>query len=147
VVLGAVLLVVAAIAAAMLKGGAAGSLTSLQPNSLGLIDPATGHLRESVSIAGTPARVRVSGRRVWVTSDDARTVSLVNSNTPSIARVVQIGEFPSDFAVGKGAVWVINRVRGRLVKISPDYGAILATARIASAVTFSAIDDRYDFDP
>src|SRR5437763_1594890 len=84
------------------------ALTAIRPHALGLIDPATGHLRESVSIAGTPARVRVSGRRVWVTSDDARTASLIDSGTPSIARVAQIGEFPSDFAVGESAVWVID---------------------------------------
>ena len=137
----------AAIAAALLTGGGARALPSLQPNSLGLIDPATGHLRESVSIAGTPARVHVSGRQVWVTSDDARTVSLVDAGSTAIARVVPIGEFPSDFAVGEGAVWVIDRVLGRLVKISPDYGTIVGTATIGSRETLSATDDRYDLDP
>ncbi len=149
VVAGAALLLAAAIAAAVLTGvgGGGSGLASLAPNSLGLVDPATDHLRASVPIAGTPARVQVSGRQVWVTSDDARTASRVNATTPSVARVVQVGEFPSDFALGEGAVWVIDRVRGRLVKISPDYGAVLGTAAIGSTQTLSTTEDRYDLDP
>jgi DNA-binding SARP family transcriptional activator/ABC-type branched-subunit amino acid transport system substrate-binding protein len=147
VVVGAALLLIAALAAALLTSGGGTTLASLQPNSLGLIDPATGLLRASISIAGTPARVQVSGRQVWVTSDDARTVSLVDAGAPSIATVVPVGEFPSDFAVGEGGVWVINRVRGRLVKISRDYRAVLSSAAIGSRETLSATDDRYDLDP
>ena len=144
---GAALLLVAAIAAALLSGGGARALASLQPNSLGLSDPATGHLRASVSIAGTPARVPVNGRQVWVTSDEARTASLVDAGTSLILRVIQIGEFPSDFAVGAGAVWVIDRVRGRLVKISPDYATVVGSAAVRSAETSSTTEDRYDLDP
>jgi DNA-binding SARP family transcriptional activator len=144
---GAALLLVAAIAAALLNGGKARALASLQPNSLGLIDPATGHLLASVSIAGTPARVQVDGRQVWVTSDEARTASLVDAGTSSILRVIQIGEFPSDFAVGAGAVWVIDRVRGRLVKISRDYATVVGSAAVRSAETSSTTEDRYDLDP
>jgi hypothetical protein len=82
-----------------------------------------------------------------VTSDDARTVSLIDPTVPSVSSVVQIGEFPSDFAVGERAVWVIDRVHGRLVRISPDYGTVLSAPTIGSTETLSATDDRYDLDP
>jgi DNA-binding SARP family transcriptional activator/ABC-type branched-subunit amino acid transport system substrate-binding protein len=149
IIVGAAVLLVAAIAAVILAspGGGRVGLASLAPNSLGLIDPSTGQLRASIPVAGTPARLRVSGRKVWVSSDDARTVSLIDSGALSIAKDVQAGEFPSDFAVGKGAVWVIDRVRGRLVKISPDYASVVRSASIGSTETVSAIDDRYDLDP
>jgi DNA-binding SARP family transcriptional activator/ABC-type branched-subunit amino acid transport system substrate-binding protein/streptogramin lyase len=146
--IGAGVLLVAALAAALLSGGDDGaSAVSLQANALGLVDPATGHLRASVPIGGTPARVHTRGGQVWVTSDDARTVALVDARSPAIARVVRIGAFPSDFAVGEGAVWVVNRVRGRLMKISPDYGTVLRTSRIGSTSTLSTLDDRFDVDP
>ena len=146
---GAAVLLVAAIAAAVVAsvGGGGSAAGSLAPNSLGLVDPATGIVRASVAMPGTPARVQVSGREVWVTSDDARTVSRVDAGSSSVASVAQIGGFPSDFAVGEGAIWVIDRVRGRLVKISPDYGTVLGSAAIGSTQTFSATDDRYDLDP
>jgi DNA-binding SARP family transcriptional activator/ABC-type branched-subunit amino acid transport system substrate-binding protein len=146
-VAGAGLLLVAAVSAALLSGGDGTSTLALQANALGLVDPATGHLRASVPLGGTPARVHTAGRQVWVTSDDARTVVMVDTRAPAIARVVRIGQFPSDFAVGEGAVWVVNRVRGRLVKISPDYGTVLRTSRIRSAATLSTLDDRFDVDP
>jgi DNA-binding SARP family transcriptional activator/ABC-type branched-subunit amino acid transport system substrate-binding protein len=146
--IGAGLLLVAALSAALLSGGHDRTpALMLQADALGLVDPATGHLRASVPIGGTPARVHTAGGRVWVTSDDARTVALVDSRTPAIARVVRIGQFPSDFAVGEGAVWVVNRVRGRLVKVSPDYGTVLRTSRIGSTATLSTLDDRFDVDP
>jgi DNA-binding SARP family transcriptional activator/ABC-type branched-subunit amino acid transport system substrate-binding protein len=146
--IGAGLLLAAALAAALLGGGHGGTPTvSLRANALGLVDPATGHLRASVPIGGTPARVHTAGRQVWVTSDDARTVALVDTRAPAIARVVRIRQFPSDFAVGEGAVWVVNRVRGRLVKISPDYGTVLRTSSIGSTTTLSTLDDRFDVDP
>ncbi len=145
---GAGLLLVAALAATVLgRGGGGAGLASLRPDSLGLIDPTTGHLRASVSIAGTPARLQVSGRQVWVTSDAARTVSLVDAGTPAIVRVAQVGAFPSDFAVGEGAVWVVDRQRGRLVKLSPDYGTVLSTSRVGSSDTLSVLDDRNELDP
>jgi DNA-binding SARP family transcriptional activator/ABC-type branched-subunit amino acid transport system substrate-binding protein len=145
-VIGAGLLLVAALSAALLSGGGT-SAVSLQANALGLIDPATGHVRASVPIGGTPARVHTSGGQVWVTSDDARTVALVDARLPAIARVVRIGAFPSDFTVGEGAVWVVNRVRGRLVKISPDYGTVLRRSTVGSTATLSTLDDRFDVDP
>jgi len=145
---GAGLLLVAALAAAVLgRGGGGAGLASLRADSLGLIDPTTGHLRASVSIAGTPARLRVSGRQVWVTSDAARTVSLVDAGSPAIVRVAQVGAFPSDFAVGEGGVWVVDRQRGRLVKLSPDYGTVLSTSAVGSSDTLSVLDDRNELDP
>lgn len=145
---GAALLLAAAIAAgAVAVFGLRGSTSaSLAPDSLGLVDPATNSLRAAISMAGKPARLHVDGRNVWVTSDDARTVSLVRGSTPSIANVIQIGEFPSDFAVGAGGVWVIDRVRGRLVKVSPDYASVVGSVAIGSSQTVSSTDDRYDVD-
>ena len=145
---GAGLLLVAALSAALLSGGRDGThAVRLQANALGLVDPATSQLRASVPIGGTPARVHASGGQVWVSNDDARTVALVDARAPAIARVTRLREFPSDFAVGEGAVWVIDRVRGRLVKLSPDYGTVLGTSRVGSTATLSTIDDRFDVDP
>jgi DNA-binding SARP family transcriptional activator/ABC-type branched-subunit amino acid transport system substrate-binding protein/streptogramin lyase len=149
IAVGAALLAVAAIAAAVLAslGSRRAGLPSLEPNSLGLIDPSTGDIRAALAIAGTPARLQASGRRVWVTSDDARTVSLIDAGTPSIASVVAIGAFPSDFAVGDGGVWVIDRVTRRLVEISPDYPTVVRSVAIGFANVESTTDDRSQIDP
>jgi DNA-binding SARP family transcriptional activator/ABC-type branched-subunit amino acid transport system substrate-binding protein len=137
-------LVLAAAAAALLQGGDGAPTVLLPPNALGLVDPGTGRVRASVPIGGTPARVRASTDEVWVSNDDARTVALVDPRAPGIVRVARIREFPSDFAVGEGAVWVIDRLRGRLVKISREYGAVLHAATIGSTATVSTVDDRFD---
>ena len=145
---GAALLLAAAIAAVAVAmfGGRGSTSASLAPDYLGLVDPATNSLRGAISMAGKPPRLHVDGRDVWVTSDDARTVSLVRGSTPSIANVIPIGEFPSDFAVGAGGVWVIDRVRGRLVKVSAEYASVVGSVAIGSSQTVSSTDDRYDVD-
>jgi DNA-binding SARP family transcriptional activator/ABC-type branched-subunit amino acid transport system substrate-binding protein len=145
--IGGGLLLVAALLVALLSGGGSTPTISLPANALGLVDPTTGHLRASVPIGGTPARVQTSGGQVWVTNDEARTVALIDSEAPAIARVVRVRAFPSDFVVGEGAVWVIDRLSGRLVKISRDYGTVLRTTRTGSTATLSTIDDRFDVDP
>ena len=147
VLIGAGLLLAAALSAVLLSGGDGAPAVSLQANALGLVDPATGHVRASVPIGGTPARVHTSGGQVWVSSDDARTVALVDARVPEIARVARLREFPSDFAAGEGAVWVVDRLRGRLVKVSPDYGTVLVTSKVGSTATLSTIDDRFDVSP
>jgi len=147
VLAGAGLLLVAAASAALLGRGDDEAAVSLPASALGLVDPATGRLRAAVPIGGTPARVNAKGRQVWVGNDDARTVALVDGHPPALTRVARIREFPSDFAVGEGAVWVVNRVHGRLVKISPAYGTVLGTSKIDSAATLSTIDDRFDVGP
>jgi YVTN family beta-propeller protein len=142
----AVVLVIATVAAVLTRGRSASAPISLRANSLGLIDRATGRLRSSVPIAGTPARLRIDGRRVWVTSDDSRTVSLVDSSTGAIARVVPVGTFPSDLAVGEGALWMVNSQSGRLVKINPDYGTVQSLT-LHSSATLSSHHNRNDVDP
>ena len=144
--IGAAILLVAAGAAALLSGGEAPEVT-LQANALGLIDPATGRVRASIPIGGAPARVDASRGQVWVTDDEARTVTLVDSREPAITRVARMRGFPSDFAVGEDALWVIDRLRGRLVKISATYGTVLGRSRAGSTARLSTIDDRYDLDP
>jgi DNA-binding SARP family transcriptional activator/ABC-type branched-subunit amino acid transport system substrate-binding protein/DNA-binding beta-propeller fold protein YncE len=145
--IGAGLLLVAALSAALLSRGGDSPSVSLQANALGLVDPATGQLRAAVPVGGTPARVDTSGGQVWVSNDDAQTVALVDARAPAIAQVARIREFPSDFAVGEGAVWVVDRLRGRLVKISPDYGTVVGTSRVGTTATLSTTDDRFDVSP
>jgi branched-chain amino acid transport system substrate-binding protein len=147
--MGAGLLLAAVLSAALLSGGdrEPAISVSLKANALGLVDPATARLRASVPLGGTPARVHASSGQVWVSNDDARTVALVDPRGPAVARVARIRAFPSDFAVGEGAVWVVDRLRGRLVKISPDYATVVGTSRSGSTATMSTIDDRFDVDP
>jgi branched-chain amino acid transport system substrate-binding protein len=145
---GALLLLCAAIAAALVvSSGGGAAVVSLRPNSLGLVDPATRRVRASVPVAGTPARVHVSGQDMGVTSDDARTVLRLDAGSLAIARVLPVGAFPSDFAVGEGWVWVLDRQRGRLLKISPDYRTVVGTTTIGSTETLSTTDDRNVPDP
>jgi DNA-binding SARP family transcriptional activator/ABC-type branched-subunit amino acid transport system substrate-binding protein/streptogramin lyase len=145
---GAALMLMVAIAAALLTGGRGGSaLTPLHADSLGLIDPATAQPRAAVPIAGTPARLGIGDRQLWVTSDDARTVSMVDSGTPAITRVARVGAFPNDLAVGEGALWIVNGQSGRLVKINPDYGTVQSTTTLRSTAMLSSLHSRNDVDP
>ena len=53
--------------------------------------------------------------------------------------------FPSDIAAGAGSLWVVDGAGGRVVRIQPSYGEILATSRFAPSGEAPA--DRFGFDP
>lgn len=129
---GVLVLTSAATAAALLIGGGHGGLSSIAPNSLGVIDAATRRIVTQIPEPVGAARLASAGERVWVGSDDSGTVSVFDGSTRRITQQVATG-FPSDLAVGEGAAWVVNGRTGFLTKIDPAYGVVVRRVRITSA--------------
>jgi len=131
-----------------LSRGSGGSLApaTVDANSIGVIDPETNGVIADVPIAGSPTRLAVGGKTVWVGNDDSGTVSGLDQRTHAPTKLVTTQGFPSDLAVGEGAIWAIDGRSGVLRKIDPVYGRIAGKARIAA--TNPAYDvGREGFDP
>jgi DNA-binding SARP family transcriptional activator/streptogramin lyase len=148
---GGVALLGGAIAALVLSigggGGAGVQLKGAPPNSVVRVDPGSRRLAASVPVAATPARLAISGKDVWVSSDVARTISRIAPGKPSISSVLRATVFPSDVAGGAHDIWVVSRQRGLLVKLNPSYHRIAASRPIPAAFTLPSEDNRELVDP
>jgi DNA-binding SARP family transcriptional activator/ABC-type branched-subunit amino acid transport system substrate-binding protein/streptogramin lyase len=142
---GALLLVVAAAAAIRLHGGRDAGLESVAADSVGVIDAGSHRIVSETAVAGGPARLADAGGGVWVGSDESQTVSQLDPKTLGVRRLVSVGAFPSDVAVGEQAVWIYDGRSGRVVKVDPSYGVDTATR--ASAPNIAYDSSRADFDP
>ena len=129
---GGLLLVAAAATAALLVATRGSSrISSLAPDSIGVIDAASLRITTQLSLAGRPARLGADGGSVWVGGDEAGTLSAVDAANGSVSGVVATSGFPSDVAVGEGAVWVVDGESGLLAKVDPTYRSVARRVRVA----------------
>jgi len=144
--LGGLILAAAAVAAVLSLGGGTSSGPVLAAvDRVGMIDPRTGAVLASVSVAGAPARLATDGRELWVGGDTSQTLQRIDPGSPGT--VVAVNGFPSALAMGVGSLWMVDALRGTLVKVNPAYGTVVARTSLTGAAREVAISDRAAFDP
>jgi DNA-binding SARP family transcriptional activator len=149
-VVGTLLLAVAAVVAAVeLTSGKAGSVI-VPPNSLARISSDGRRVLSYVGVGSDPAAVAVGADGVWVANAGDGTVTHVDPGTGRVVRTIGIGAEVSDVAVGFGSVWVAGGNDGTVIRIDPALNQIERTITPAaasavgpSAIFFVAVDDRY----
>jgi len=89
------------------------------------VDPGSNEVAGAVRL-GTPPRALASGAgSVWVTNDEAATVSRINPDAVKLeGTAIEVGTLPNDIAVGAGAVWVTSFANGTVTRIDPEAGAV-----------------------
>jgi YVTN family beta-propeller protein len=105
------------------QGGGSSASAAIQPNSVGVLDPANGHVATTFSAGSTPGGVAVGEGATWVTNTNADTVSRINASSNEVNQTIQVGGGPVGVAVGGGAVWVTNGLDGTVSRIDPSAGA------------------------
>jgi peptide/nickel transport system substrate-binding protein len=98
------------------QGGGSTASAAVEPNSVGVIDPANGHISSVVSVGTTPGGIAEGAGATWVTNINGGTVSRISpgSNDP---QPIQVGGGPAAVAVGGRAVWVTNGLDGTVSRI------------------------------
>jgi DNA-binding SARP family transcriptional activator len=144
-----VMLVAAAVAVAVIQTVRTDRAPSrpavpLTYSALAAFAPSAGTVDAAIALPGV-GRVAVAGGLAWVGDDDSRTLSAVSTRTRRIVRIVRVGIFPSDIAAGDGSLWVVDGARGRVLRIQPSYGRIVARLRFRPSG--EAPGDRFGFDP
>ncbi len=115
-----VLLAIAAVAAFLLTRGS-GGLSSVSPNSVGVIDPSSNELVGEVPVGRAPEAITTGLGGVWVTNIDDETVSRIDpGETTARVAAIPVGDYPSDLTIGGGAVWVALGALAEVVQINPD---------------------------
>jgi YVTN family beta-propeller protein len=110
----AALLVLAAIVSFLLvyRGGTA--TTRLGPDRLGVIDPRSGRLVDSVAVGTDVTSIAAGEGAVWAVSETAAAGVRIGAKTHE-AKTIGLPVAPEALAVGRDAVWVVGE--GKLVGV------------------------------
>jgi class 3 adenylate cyclase len=108
---------IVALAVALLNRGA-GAGVVLRPNSVAVIDPATGKPIADVPLPSQPGDVVAGRRYVWVAEDASGSVERIDGRSHR-TKAVGLGFDPAALAVGRGAVWAYDAANGQAAEIDP----------------------------
>ena len=111
---------VAVIAALLLAGGSSG-LAGVSPNSVGVIDSASGELVDAVQVGIDPLAIAHGAGGVWVANVEDETISRIDPQTRQLVRTgIAVGDYPSDVITGAGDVWVALGATAELVRVNAE---------------------------
>ncbi len=110
------------------------TVITVPPNAVGIIDPKTNRIVGQVPVGIGPGPVAVGNGYVWVGIDDDRNriVWRIDLRTHANAGTVPIDNAtPTGITAGGLGVWVAEGRVGRLARIDPQYGRVVATKDVA----------------
>jgi DNA-binding SARP family transcriptional activator/DNA-binding beta-propeller fold protein YncE len=124
VIIGAVLLLLAAVSAALINNHTARVAITTHPAGLMVaIAPATDRTVTAIPVGRAPGDIAVGGGSVWVLSNDDLTISQINPQTREVLNTFAAGAGPLRLAYGDGSLWV-GSIAGRPL-LNPDLGSLV----------------------
>ena len=141
---GAALIAVAVIVAALIATlGSKGAIVA-HPNSIAAVDPSSRKVAAAVPVGDAPTIVAASDRWVWVinSNDGAGTISRIDPRRKRVVSTFSVGGSPSDLLAAGGSLWVGTK-EGRVLEIEPATDIEIASWRLPNAGRSSPfVDDR-----
>jgi serine/threonine protein kinase len=129
------LLVIAAVSAFLLTRGS-GGLSSVAPDSVGVIDPGSNDLIGEIPVGKQPRAITTGAGAVWVANEDDKTVMRIDPlDTTSRPDLITIDGFPTDVNVGAGDVWVALGPPGEFTRINRVQNEAISPRRALSGET------------
>ena len=126
----AVVVAVAVIVPITLSGHGA-ALSSIDANSVGLIDLNTQRLTGQVAVGARPTALASGAGAVWVANSGEGTVSRIDEKTDAV-QTIPVGQGPAVVAVGFGEVWVANNGQRTVSEISPKTNQVVQTIPVGN---------------
>ena len=80
--------------------------TSVEPNSVAVIDPGTNNVVDAAPVGVDPQAITVGEGSVWVANAADETVSRIDPETRRSVATIPVGGYPSDLAATLGSAWV-----------------------------------------
>jgi YVTN family beta-propeller protein len=114
-----------------LRGGG-GGLSPVEPNSVGVIDPETGHIVRQIMLPNPPGSMVEGHGAVWVTAPNDGSILRIDVGTEAVVDQIPVGDSPAAVAVGLGAVWVVDSAGPSLVRVSPDTNEVVKTIPVGN---------------
>lgn len=136
----AVVVLAALIAVPLIVREAEGS-SEIEPNSIGILDPESGEVTDTVGLEDRPGSVAASADAVWITNPDIDTVTKIDPNDHAIVDSIQVGENPTGIAVGEDAVWVVESGGPSVSRISPGTDEVVKTIPVGNGPAGIAVGE------
>lgn len=126
---------VAGIGPAESEGGITSSSDSIwlivdRKATLVRIDPASGHIRQTIRVPSGSYNPLYGAGRIWVTRADGAEVTVVQASTGDISGRVRSGPNPRFLTSGAGAVWTLNQGDGSLTRIDMKTQRVVQTVAL-----------------
>jgi len=128
----AVLLVVVAVPLVLARTGGGHGLPGIDTDSVGMIDLESDRISGQVRVGTRPGAIVAGLGAVWVTNEEAGTVSKIDPLTRSVLDTIEVGSDPVAIAIGEGAVWVANGGDGTVMRINPDANKVVNTIAVGN---------------
>jgi YVTN family beta-propeller protein len=126
------IVVAAAIAAiAVLLAAAQGHATTVPPNSIAVIDPATNRVVRAIGVGIDPGPVAVGAGAVWVGNREDRSLSRIDPRMRTVVRNLNLDGTPTGLAADTHGVWVAYGRLGSVARVLPQFGSVGAPLKIA----------------
>jgi YVTN family beta-propeller protein len=135
--------VVAALVAVPLVTRDQGAGSQITPNSIGVLDPSSGAVTETIPLEERPGAIAASADSLWVTNPDAGTVTRIDADDREVRdSSIRVDEDPTAIAVGADAVWVVNGGGPTVSRISPETNEVVKTIAVGNGPAGIAVDPR-----
>jgi len=95
--------------------------------TLGRLDPKTGRLRQTISLAAGSFNPLFAAGVVWVTGFDTGQLSAVDAATGELLGATAVGPHPRFLIAGAGAVWTLNQEDGTVSRVTIEDRRLAAT--------------------
>ena len=110
----------------------AAGLTSLAPNSLGLIDPHSNRIVAQIPVGSRPRSITVGAGSVWVANTDDATLSRVDPGSGEVVRTLALPGKPTGLAADKGRLWATTD-EGDVLRVDTSFNVLDRRTRLPSA--------------
>jgi DNA-binding SARP family transcriptional activator len=126
---GLLAVLVAGAAVLALDSGTSPSAT-VKPDSVALLDPATGDVVAQTPVAGSPSQLALAGGRIWVWGEDSRAISELDSSTLALRHELAPGGFADELARGPHGLWMLDGDSRKLIEVDPAYAGVKSRTTI-----------------
>jgi YVTN family beta-propeller protein len=137
----AAILVVAAVIAVPAFVRKAGAGSEIEPNSVGVVDPSSGELTDTIAMPSRPGAITAGNGSLWVTNPDAETVTRIDGGSQTVVDTIPVGGAPAGIAAGEGAIWVVQSGGPSVSRISPETNTVVATIPVGNGPADIAVGE------
>jgi YVTN family beta-propeller protein len=101
------------------------ALTSVDENSVGVIDVDRAEVIGQIPVGERPSGIAVGVGSAWVTNTGADTVSQIDLETGAVLTRIGVGRSPVGIAIAEGSVWVANSGDRTITRINDEIGQVV----------------------
>jgi YVTN family beta-propeller protein len=119
--------VLAAVVVVIATRSGGGGITTIRPNAVGVIDPASNKVVGEVPVGIAPSAIAVGAGAVWVGNVGDRTLTRIDPSTRDVARTLSLEATPTGLAVSGGGLWVVEGRLGLVARVDPQFDRVVQT--------------------